>query len=231
MKGAIAGLFAGLACALALCAGSASAATYTFSATGTGWVGADGSNNGSYATNNYFAGYCTASTCGAPGQEYRDFFLFDTSGLAGAVTSATLRINLYDVSTAPSSTLNLLLTSLTGTNFSQLGTGTVYGAFSGSVGGAYQWVDISLSAASFAQLASGSFGIGGRITNLAGDTDQYLFGISGASQADYVPMQLLVSTSPVPEPETWALLGLGLAGAVAQTVRRKRSGATKVAAV
>ncbi|MBB5190119.1 hypothetical protein HNQ50_000829 [Silvimonas terrae] len=209
---------------LALCAGAVSANTYTFSAADTGWVGADGFNNGSNALNNYFAGYCSTTYCTAsPSEEYRNFFQFDTAGLVGKVTSAVLQINLHDVQNLQSPQVNYVLTALTGTSFDALGAGTVYGVYSGGPSDANQWVDISLDAASFAAIASGQFGLGGRITDLQplSTAAQYLFGYSG--QSDQGRAQLLVTTSPVPEPETWALL---LIGSVAVVARRKRSAAT-----
>jgi hypothetical protein len=170
---------------------------------------------------------------------HRSFFTFDLSSLdlsSSVVNSATLElarygyagdatetVSFWDVST-DAATLN----SNTGTNaaiFNDLGSGIRYGQF---VVGRYTFsnsltLSFALNPAALSDItnaAGGFFSIGGALDSMNGTNPQYLFGSSfGVSSST---QRLIVETTPVPEPGTLALIGIGVAGHAARRWRRCR---------
>src|SRR5262245_29141812 len=147
---------------------------------------------------NWIAGQC--SICDVPGLgEYRNFFVFDLSGV-GHVSSAVLTIlepengffspdpsesySVFDVSTPVAS-----LTNGTGGTaaFADLGSGTSFGSVVMSHANEGTLVSIVFNAAGVAAInhsLGGLFAVGGAVTTLAGSSDQWVFGFSGAGSQE-----------------------------------------------
>jgi hypothetical protein len=201
----------------------AHAASYTFDAsTNLGNWSATQANTD--ANTNYAVG-------NSAGTVWRNFFTFNLASLAPneQVVSATLQLRkfwyystdssenvaFYDVSTSPQ-----VLNNNQGFSpaiFNDLGTGTSYGTVSLTQGNTGDVVTVSLNAAGRAAIASaagGSFSIGGSC--LTCGTGQTVFGTSSSIGVQ----ELVVQTAPIPEPSTYAMLGIGLA-ALAFLRRRK----------
>lgn len=170
------------------------------------------------AITNYVAGLCT--DCG--GGTYRNFFVFDTSAVAGTVTAATLRLrsgfiatagvyDLFDVTTP----IGILIAEGFGRVqiYDDLGTGTQFGSANlpATTAGRIT-IDIVLNDEAVAAInASPSlFAIGGRYTS-----EFHAFGGTNTTEV----RQLIVETGRVPTPGTVTLIGLGLLGFVGS--RRK----------
>jgi len=169
--------------------------------------------------------YSAGSWTGVPfSSRWVNFFAFDLTGLSGTVTSATFYLDaaltdngtydstsgiydLYDVDTSISA---LLADSTTDVSiYTDLGSGTNYGSLNVSTSDNYQVLGITLNSSALADITSnlgGDFAIGGDISNN--------FRIGGLSQTQsYTPrLSLEFDHVEVPEPSTFALLSLGLAG-------------------
>jgi PEP-CTERM motif-containing protein len=174
--------------------------------------------------------------------QLRSFFTFDLSTLdlsAQTLLSATFEavryvygspdesetIAFFDVTT-PAGTLN----NNTGVNaaiFDDLGSGTSYGwfevpAYSDS---ATEALVFSLNAAALADIAAGAggfFSIGGSLQSITTDGESAgFFSGSGSSGIQRLVLETQPST-PVPEPATVFLLGIGLIGAYGVRKRRRK---------
>ena len=217
--------------ALSAFAGGAQAATYTFDTlTNLGnWsatqANADGNTN--YAVGN------------SAGTLWRNFFTFDLASLNLSnqqIVSATLQlrkwwytgsdpsetVDFYDVSTLPE-VLNFNQGS-SAAIYNDLGSGTPYGSVGvprlGSIGenSTGDTINVSLNSAALANIGAavgGYFSIGGTCPSCT--TGQTVFSGSSATGIQ----QLVVQTAPIPEPSTYAMLGIGLA-ALAFLRRRKQ---------
>jgi subtilisin family serine protease len=168
--------------------------TVTLNAFDSGWWDATGFHD------EFNDNYVTALLSGL---EYRDFFVFDLSGVAQQIAAAELRVfNPYDgfFSPDPTETYSLFdvstpLGSLEASGggqtaiFNDLGTGTNYGSQVVSPADNGQFVSVSLNSAGLAALNAslgGQTALGGALTSLSGEADQYLFGYSGQDSRQLV---------------------------------------------
>lgn len=184
---------------------------------------------------NYLVGWVQTSIV------YRNFFTFDLSDLDPAlnVVSARLEVRragsypfgipntqtyqLFDVST-DAQTLNLTLLNDSAI-FEDLGTGASYGTFDVPSGPSADTLTFNLNAAALTDIqaaAGGFFSIGGNIDLTGKDLtqDQALFVGSGSGTATNGIQRLVLEVTPIPEPGSLALLGLGALG-VLLAARRK----------
>jgi hypothetical protein len=180
--------------------------------------------------------------------EVRNFFVFNLSGFSGTITSATLHLfnpadnpattttyeggflndvhnitgtETYQVNAVSTPIASLIAGGTSPSTFADLGDGTVYGTYTAGYADNGRFIDIVLNSAALADLngAIGSlFAFGGNLTTLNGVADtERLFGWTNGGQLS--DTQLILTTADVPEPATFALLGLGL---LALGIARKR---------
>jgi hypothetical protein len=208
--------------------GSARADTFVLSAVAQGWILQSGTGNGTSATNNYFAGNCSTSTCLTPG-EFRNFFEFNIPVLNGPIVDASLILftgpNPDGGRTLPSEGITLSqdptglvyqVTSFSSLTFANLGTGTVYGSRTYTAADRTMTLPITLDADALTAIGNGgiTFSVSGRVISGAtlpltfGPTaaDEFVFaGTGGTSQV------LSITTVPaVPGP----IAGAGLPGLI-----------------
>jgi hypothetical protein len=180
-----------------------------------GWYSAPGDHNAQ--NDNYVAGVCCSPTL-----EYRNFFVFDLSGVSVPVTGATLVLynpaesgsypagfssadssetySLFDVSTAISTLTasNSGMTSL----FDDLGTGLSLGSVGVSAADNGQLVSIALDSDGIGALNAalgGQFAVGGAVTTLSGSPhpagfEEFVFGNTFVSR-DAIPIRRLDLTT------------------------------------
>jgi len=168
---------------------------------------------------------CTASCF----DDFRNFFVFDLSGITQPIGSAKLALSLRafgSVHASETYELHDVTTSITslrnGTGgvapHSDLGSGTVYGGRSITPADAFTVVELTLNSSAIAALNSnhGLFAIGGAITTLDGIANhEVLFGNTGGS-SDTTRLRLTL----VPEPSSLFLL---LTAIFATLTRKTRS--------
>ena len=172
---------------------------------------------------------------------------FDTSGLTGTITAATVRyflpedtffswtgsetFRVYDVTTSASalSAFNIGATSI----YNDLGSGTLFGSttITASLEGGY--VDVALNS-NFLSYINGSapdiFSLGGALTSAIFGESAYIFSGTG-DPTDGRTQLLLWGASPaqgnvaVPEPSTYGLIGA--AALLAGIAYRRRKAARK----
>lgn len=167
------------------------------------------------------------------GNEYRTFYAFDTSAITDRVKSATLRIRrgsqnapvtlgLWDVTTP----VNVLRygpswdPDLVDAVFTDLGSGTSYGAFSIAPGVPSDYLDLKVNNRALRDLrkSSGDFSIGTSLLGYKPDSsynELFFTGGYGANGAS-----LILDVSPVPEPGTLALVLIGAAGIYSRKYRQ-----------
>lgn len=165
--------------------------TTTLQASNRGWYLSDGSNNG--GNNNYVSGQQGSSI-------WRNFFVFNLAGFTPTVTSAVLQLqnptigyansvssslsyNLFDVSSGFAG----LGASNSVSVFNDLGSGVGFGGVVTTAASNGTTVNIALNSAA--------------INSLNTQREQGLWGLGGATTA---------SITAVPEPSTYALMGMGL---------------------
>ncbi len=161
----------------------------TLNAVDSGWYKPDGSHDS--ANDNYIAG-----KVGAAG-ELRNFFVFDLSTIRGPIINATLRIfnpgagynsvdaqetyTTFDVSTPIA---DLMATNQTRTDIhADLGNGTSYGFVNVLDPSNNFVVEVNFNSGGLAALNSsqGLVAVGGAVTSLRGQDDEYIFGGSDGS--------------------------------------------------
>ena len=178
---------------------------------------------------------------GSYGDEYRNFFSFDLSSIAGTIQTATLRAynmsdgfdsvdptetwTLYDVESSNES----LVTSSPYYDpeglavFDYLGAGVVYGSRIVSAADAASQISVDLNAAALLALNSTTnyFAIGGAITTLGTGSPETIF----KNSHNYPWVELELTVNPVPAPGTALLLGSALMGILGSArVRSKGKG-------
>lgn len=202
----------------------AQAATVSLSSSNQGWWNTRDTNNN--LNDNYITGNVT-------GNDYRSFFTFDLSALAG-VSSATLQVQRFEGSGDPIQTLGLFDVSTSADVLSQkvnnpdidiyndLGSGKNYGTFKVSTSGDQNEIlSFVLNSDAIADINANSgqfFSIGGAILGDLGIGDQYLFGFSGLGSSATLVVDTDITT--VPEPGT--LGGAVLVGITGLCLKRKR---------
>ncbi len=194
---------------------AASAVPLTLNHSDSGWYKSSGYHNSS--NENYIAGNTSSN--------YRNWFVFDLSGITQNIVSAKLRLysgnvsssgiyDTFDVSTG----INALLAG--GSNktgiFTDLGSGVGYGSRNIAAHEDCTIIDIVLNQAAIAALnsANGLWAIGGTYASSG-----YAFGYTGYNSH---VRQLILDVQPasVPEPGMFALMTIGFAGILGFKRRR-----------
>lgn len=222
-----------LKCALAIsalwAAQAASAANVNVDATTSGTYTESG---GSFISG-YFVGRCNVCT---PTGDFRAFVAFSLLGIEGPVTSATLRLSMPDIGYSSidssegvglfdvSTSLAALVGGTGGVGaFNDLGSGQSLGSTTLSSNSGGTLIDFSLSqnGINYINAALGSsviLGMAGTTLSSSGTLDENLFNNSTGNPD--VTRQLMLVTSPVPEPSTLLSLSAGLALLISQMRRR-----------
>ena len=216
--------------------------TIPLDATYRGWYQANAGDAGYHDSSytDYFAGVWISGTT----SEYRNFFVFDLSGIGNdqEITGATLQLEtyggsigtetfgLFDVMTPISSLI--VSGNNRGLTFWDLGGGTAYGSIdiTKTADNQYtsQTISIPLTAAFIAAANTargGQLGLGGAITipvtTPHSNEYEFLYMEADPSMPPMSASQLILTTMPVPEPSTILLLATGIIGLLVR-VRRKR---------
>jgi hypothetical protein len=213
-----------LLCALLTIAATSAKAEVILNALDSGWYNASGSH---ISTNtNYIAGIC--SDCTPRGTDFRNFFVFDTSLIAGQVTSAKLQLSAGVIATSGIYTLFDVTTPVEslvagGTNqlasYQDLGEGVSYGTANLLASQSGGIVEITLNTAAIAaiNMSPNLFAVGGSFASAGFQA----FGNTGNGTVNQT-RRLIVNFEPaaVPVPGTIVLLGLGMFGIGLSASRR-----------
>ena len=178
--------------------------------TDSGWYRSNGEHDPSNL--NYAAG--------SYGYIYRNWFVFDLSGVTTSISSGVLRLYTNYAIGSGNYTLRDVSTDITtlqtgGTNlidiYNDLGTGSDYGSINISSADDYSLIEIELSASALTDINSALgnlFAIGGEFVNP--NLTNYL-AFSDTNNTDYV-RQLVLEPTVVPIPGAMLLLGTGIVG-------------------
>lgn len=192
-------------------------------------------DNGSFTstTGNYAAGWFVGSS---PPGELRNFFVFDLTGISGAINSAKLQIlmpstagysspdpaetfTLFDAST-PIATLSAHVGSTA--IFNDLGTGTAYASadLTGAMSNTVVDIVFNPTGITFLNANRSPIAFGGAIVSfsISDPSTQSVFSNSSASST----RQLVLEVTPVPEPASALLAAAGFAALVLPRRRFRR---------
>ncbi len=162
-------------------------------ATDMGWYQNNGIGNGG---TNYIVGNCTVGLCGDTQDfEYRDYFVFDLSGVKGPITSAVLSLGnpSNGFSGAPAIYTNWDVTTAIPTltsgggglaAYGDLGSGVLFASNSVGVADNGTQVSITLDAAGLAAITAaegGQFAIGGALANAVPEPAAWVMMLAGFS--------------------------------------------------
>ena len=184
-------------------------------AVSSGWYSDAGFHASS--NNNYIVGNCLPAICdGGDGATRNDFFVFDLSGVAGPITSASLSI------ANPSAADNI------DPPFSSDGFGgvpTTYTTWDVSTSIAALTADATNATGTYADLGSGVF-YGSTPANASTNGAQVMVALDGAALAEIRGAEggqfaIGGTLGAVPEPATWALMLIGF-GSLGAAVRARR---------
>jgi hypothetical protein len=196
---------------------AAPASAVVINASGEGWCTSANScnNTNQNALANTFAGTPVAGS-----DLYRNWFYFNIP--VGTWASATLSIYNHASNTISQSTTIYTSYAATGITYAGLGSGSALGSISAASADSNvsKYVDITLNGTALSLLntaSGGGFLFGGSLNGSNASTNQ-LFGFTGGTP---VARLTLVAASPIPEPESWALIVLGFA-AMGAVLRRKQ---------
>ena len=168
---------------------------------------------------------------GLDSHEFRSFFVFDTSSIAGPIVSAHFEADagfwetetpqtlaLFDVV----SSINALRSGTGGVDaFADLGTGVAYGGRIFPFADREAFVSIPLTGAARARIGeAGLFAMGGTLTSISGP-NQFIF---GGTLGDIVRLRVETAAT-IPEPSALLLLASGV---LAEHWRRRRTHAHSV---
>ncbi len=172
-----------------------------------GWYGDTGLHRNGNA--NYFAGSCSSCLDFGDPEFYRNWFVIDLTGLTANVTTLTLTVDSRDISSPGAYTLwdvtsdldDLPVDSTDRTDiYADLGGGKSYGSFGYQLSDAYNYRTLELNSDGLADLNAA----------IRRGDDQWAIGGSFDAAA------------PIPEPETYALMLVGL-GVVGWMARRRKA--------
>jgi len=206
-------------CANIICTGTAAAANVTVNAVTSGFY----VSTGSAFSGGYFVGN---SLLLSPPGEYRAYVSFSLAGISDPVTAATLRLSMpnggyispdategvgvFDVST----NLALLTSGSGGVGaFADLGTGLQLGSTTVSSSSNGTNIDFTLNLNGINYINAGlgnsiAVGLAGTTLSFSSSATEVFFNNSGAAGLN---RQLLLVTSPIPEPATALVMAVGLA--------------------
>jgi hypothetical protein len=214
-----------------------SAATVEINYTHRGWYDITGFHNtfnDNYAVgDDRGGGLCGPTTCF---NDYRNFFVFDLSGVTQQISSAKLALNVplaaYESSDSSENyELHDIITPIAvlidGTGglaaHADLGSGVVYGSRTMTAADMASVVEITLNSSAVSALNSTHrlFGIGGSLTTLDDlANNEYTFGVTNFEKISQLRLTL------VPEPSTLLLLAISATSLLgyrkAKPVRRHR---------
>ncbi len=175
---------------------------------------------GSHTPSNTF--YAVGQFTDGIGQELRNFFVYDLSGIEGTIVDAKLGYEfsslispegfedyeLYDVTTP----INQLVSGSAGEfAFDDLGTGELYGThrFFDSQGNDPFEISLTPSAIDSLNNADGLWALGGRISTIDGQlgVTQEVSVVSSTQASDLSTTPLILTIEPIPAPGALALLG------------------------
>lgn len=177
-----------------------------------GTITIDWTDSGFYDTSGY---HTSGNYIASEYYGFRNFFVFDLTGITEEVISATLTLNsgrvtgggtygLREVTTD----INILRNGGGGSDaYNDIGDGDNYGEIEIASGYNYRLLDIQLESASIDDINDSL----GALFALGGSFNAPFGWAFGASNAGFT-RQLTLETAPVPEPATMFLLGSGLVG-------------------
>jgi hypothetical protein len=215
------------AMAAGLCALSTAEASAQNYATGTGWISADGAAN-----NSDFNGGVTNNYAGWENQQYNNWFAFNIPN--APIGAASISIwNSSASSTLDPDAVYTLYEASAFTFGGLVGGSAALGSVTLGVAntGVSEYITINLNSTAVSLLnasVGGQFVFGGTITTSYSDPNSTFDQISAWGYTDGTPVAYL-TTSPVPEPSTWAMMLFGFGGLGFAGYRRTLKGAEAAA--